>query len=74
MTMNTGDVRPIEQVRAGMPVVDAEGATAADGSPAGIRLGLARPLAEAMGARYLTVDDLSAETIADAVRSALPKV
>ena len=26
MTMNTGDVRPIEQVRAGMPVVDAEGA------------------------------------------------
>jgi magnesium chelatase subunit D len=55
-------------------VVDAEGATTAGGSPAGIRLGLARPLAEAMGARYLTVDDLSAETIADAVRSALPKV
>ncbi len=26
MTMNTGDVRPIEQVRAGMHVVDAEGA------------------------------------------------
>ena len=55
-------------------VVDAEGATTAGGSPAGIRLGLARPLAEAMGARYLTVDDLSAETIADAVRSALPSV
>jgi Mg-chelatase subunit ChlD len=31
-------------------------------------------LAETMGARYLTVDDLSAETIADAVRSALPSV
>jgi magnesium chelatase subunit D len=55
-------------------VVDAEGAASPRGSPAGIRLGLARPLAEAMGARYLTVDDLSAETIADAVRSALPKV
>jgi magnesium chelatase subunit D len=55
-------------------VVDAEGATTNGGSPAGIRLGLARPLAEAMGARYLTVDDLSAETIADAVRSALPSV
>lgn len=55
-------------------VVDAEGATTAGGSPAGIRLGLARPLAETMGARYLTVDDLSAETIADAVRSALPSV
>lgn len=26
MTMNTGDVQPIEQVRAGMHVVDAEGA------------------------------------------------
>jgi magnesium chelatase subunit D len=55
-------------------VVDAEGAATADVSPAGIRLGLARPLAEAMGARYLTVDDLSAETIADAVRSVLPDV
>jgi magnesium chelatase subunit D len=55
-------------------VVDAEGATPAGGSAAGIRLGLARPLAEAMGARYLTVDDLSAETIADAVRGALPMV
>jgi magnesium chelatase subunit D len=53
-------------------VVDAEGITTADGSPAGVRLGLARPLAEAMGARYLTVDDLSAETITDAVRRALP--
>jgi hypothetical protein len=29
-------------------------------------------LAEAMGARYLTVDDLSAETVADAVRAVLP--
>jgi magnesium chelatase subunit D len=53
-------------------VVDAEGATLPNGSSGGIRLGLARPLAEAMGARYLTVDDLSAETIADAVRAALP--
>jgi magnesium chelatase subunit D len=53
-------------------VVDAEGISSTDGSPAGVRLGLARPLAEAMGARYLTVDDLSAEVITDAVRSALP--
>ena len=53
-------------------VVDAEGVASPNGSPAGVRLGLARPLAEAMGARYLTVDDLSAETITDAVRSALP--
>jgi magnesium chelatase subunit D len=36
-----------------------------------VRLGLARPLAEAMGARYLTVAELSAGTLAGAVRSAL---
>ncbi|HEX4244799.1 MAG TPA: VWA domain-containing protein, partial [Acidimicrobiales bacterium] len=53
-------------------VVDAEGARGPNGLPAGVRLGLAQPLAEAMGARYLTVDELSAETIAEAVRSALP--
>jgi magnesium chelatase subunit D len=53
-------------------VVDAEGVTPANGFSAGTRLGLARSLAEAMGARYLTVDDLSAETITDVVRSALP--
>ena len=53
-------------------VVDAEGATLLNGDAAGVRLGLARPLAEAMGARYLTVDDLSAEAIAGAVRGVLP--
>jgi Mg-chelatase subunit ChlD len=64
----------VRRQRVSAVVVDAEGATTAGGSPAGIGLGLARPLAEAMGARYLTVDDLSAATIADAVRSVLPKV
>jgi magnesium chelatase subunit D len=54
-------------------VVDAEGASGVDGLPVGVRLGLAQPLAEAMGARYLTVDDLSAATIADAVRTSLPE-
>ncbi|HEY6624172.1 MAG TPA: VWA domain-containing protein [Acidimicrobiales bacterium] len=53
-------------------VVDAEVATSPDGAQVGVRLGLARPLAEAMGARYLTVDDLSAEAIAGAVRHVLP--
>ena len=52
-------------------VVDAEGAPSSNGASAGVRLGLARPLAEAMGARYLTVDDLSGEAIADAVRGEL---
>ena len=81
-TAAEGDVDPVqasllaaEAVRrqgVSAVVVDAEGATSPNGSSGGIRLGLARPLAEAMGARYLTVDDLSAETIADAVRAALP--
>jgi magnesium chelatase subunit D len=81
-TAAEGDVDPVqasllaaEAVRrqgVSAVVVDAEGATLPNGSSGGIRLGLAQPLAEAMGARYLTVDDLSAETIADAVRAALP--
>jgi magnesium chelatase subunit D len=81
-TAATGDVDPVraslqaaEAVRrqgVSAVVVDAEGAMVSNGAPAGIRLGLARPLAEAMGARYLTVDDLSAETVVDAVRAVLP--
>ena len=37
-----------------------------------IKLELARPLAEAMGARYLKLDDLRAESLAAAVRRELP--
>ena len=37
-----------------------------------IKLGLARTLAEAMGARYLKLDELRADSLADAVRSELP--
>ena len=37
-----------------------------------IKLELARPLAEAMGARYLKLEELRAETLADAVRRELP--
>jgi magnesium chelatase subunit D len=52
--------------RLGLPavVVDAE-----DGS---VRLGLARSLADAMGARYLSVAELTADGLAGAVRAALP--
>jgi magnesium chelatase subunit D len=53
-------------------VVDAEGAEGTDGRSAGVRLGLARQLAETMGARYLTVAELTAETIVGAVRGSLP--
>jgi magnesium chelatase subunit D len=60
--------------RQGVPavVVDAEGAGGADGGSSGVRLGLARQLAEAMGARYLTVAELTAESIVGAVRGSLP--
>lgn len=37
-----------------------------------IRFGLSQPIAEAMGARYIELDDLRADTLADAVRSQLP--
>ncbi len=54
-------------------VVDAEVAPeAVPGHRTSIALGLARPLAEAMGARYLALGELSGETLAGAVRSSLP--
>ena len=37
-----------------------------------IKLGLAQPLADSMGARYLKLDDLRADHLADAVRAQLP--
>ena len=37
-----------------------------------IKLGLARQVAEAMGARYLKLEELRADSLADAVRSQLP--
>ena len=37
-----------------------------------IKLEMARPLAESMGARYLKLEDLRADSLADAVRRELP--
>ena len=37
-----------------------------------IRFGLAQPIAEAMGAHYIELDELRADTLADAVRMRLP--
>ena len=36
-----------------------------------LRFGLARPIAEAMGAQYIKLDELRADNLADAVRSRL---
>ncbi|MDQ1395253.1 MAG: magnesium chelatase subunit [Acidimicrobiaceae bacterium] len=65
------------------PVAAAEDAAAAvrrrgvdavviDAEDGPTRLGLARRLAEAMGARYLTIPELSAGALRDAVRTATP--
>jgi magnesium chelatase subunit D len=53
-------------------VVDAEGTSESAETTNGVRLGLARDLAEAMGARYLRVAELTAASIAEAVRESLP--
>ena len=37
-----------------------------------IKLGLAEPISEAMGAKYMKLQELAPETVADAVRSQLP--
>ena len=73
-----------ELLRGGIPavVVDAEVAPGqgsgaapapapAPGRRAGISLGLARPLAEAMGARYVALAELTGEAIAGVVRTSL---
>jgi magnesium chelatase subunit D len=46
-------------------------AVVVDAEEGPVRLGLARPLAEAMAARYVTVAELSAGTLAGAVRAGL---
>lgn len=53
-------------------VIDIEGARMVGRPSAGVRLGLSVALAETMGARYLAVDELTAEAIVGAVRSGLP--
>ena len=37
-----------------------------------VRLGLAQPIAEALGARYVKLEDLRAESLADTVRAGIP--
>jgi magnesium chelatase subunit D len=37
-----------------------------------LRLGMAEPVAEAMGAQYLKLEDLRADNLAEAIRSRMP--
>ena len=37
-----------------------------------IRLGMVQPMAEAMGAQYLKLEDLRADSLAEAVRTQMP--
>jgi magnesium chelatase subunit D len=56
---------PVEAARRSAAAVRRRGvrAVVVDAEDGPTRLGLARPLAEAMGARYLALPDLSAETL-----------
>ena len=37
-----------------------------------VKLGMAKPIAQAMGAQYIMLDDLQADSLAQAVRLRLP--
>jgi magnesium chelatase subunit D len=62
----------VARQRVSAVVIDAEGAEGGSGPGRGVRLGLARDLAQAMGARYLTVGELCADSIVAAIRGSLP--
>jgi magnesium chelatase subunit D len=74
-TSGPAGVDPMEAALAAAGRVRARGIAAAvvDAEEGHARLGLARTLAEAMGARYLTVPELSAGALEGAIRQAAPK-
>ena len=66
--------RPLDEAKAVAALVQQQHIPAAvvDTEVDFIRLGLAQPIAEAMGAHYLKLEDLQADSLADAVRLQLP--
>jgi magnesium chelatase subunit D len=66
--------RPLDEAKAVATLVQQQHIPAAvvDTEVDFIRLGLAQPIAEAMGAHYLKLEDLQADSLADAVRLQLP--
>ena len=69
-----GAVSPTEEARAAAAIVREARipAVVVDTEDGYVRLGLAAPIAESMGARCIRLDDLRAETLADTVRLHAP--
>ena len=73
-TAGPGDVDPLEAARrvAGSARRRRVASVVVDAETGATRLGLARELAEAMGARYLSLPQLTGGALVDAVRSSVP--
>ena len=69
-----GGFQDLREVQAVASLVDAQRVPSVviDTESGFIRLGLARPIAEAMGGRYLQLEDLQADSLARIVRQELP--
>ncbi len=74
VSMDGGSGQAVEEARGFASIFDDKGMTSVviDTELDFIKLQMAKPLAEAMAARYLKLEDLRADSLADAVRNELP--
>ena len=74
VAMDGGNGNAVEEARGFATIFEEKrlGSVVLDTELDFIKLEMARPLAEAMGARYLKMEDLRADSLADAVRQELP--
>ena len=74
VSMDGGSAQAVEEARGFASIFDDKGMTSVviDTELDFIKLQMAKPLAEAMAARYLKLEDLRADSLADAVRNELP--
>ena len=74
VSMDGGNTQAVEEARGFASIFDDKGMTSVviDTELDFIKLQMAKPLAEAMAARYLKLEDLRGDSLADAVRNELP--
>ena len=74
VAMDGGSAQAVEEARNYASIFEDKGMTSVviDTELDFIKLQMAKPFAEAMGARYLKLEDLRADSLADAVRNELP--
>ena len=74
VSMDGGNAQAVEEARGFASIFDDKGMTSVviDTELDFIKLQMAKPLAEAMAARYLKLEDLRGDSLADAVRNELP--